>query len=74
MILNNACDYYEHICKCIVAYLLNYTHQNKFSLLINAPCVHKIAISMNVTEEWESFKDHVFFLPKHIVAFIELHK
>ena len=27
-----------------------------------------------ITKEWESFKDHVFFLPKHIVAFIELHK
>ena len=50
MILNNACDYYEHICKCIVAYLLKDTHQSKFSLLINAPSVHKITISMNVSD------------------------
>ena len=50
MILNNACGYYEHICKCIVVFLLNHIHQNKFSLLINAPCVHKIAISMNVSD------------------------
>ena len=34
----------------IVAYLLNHTCQSKFSLLINAPSVHKIAISMNVTD------------------------
>ena len=46
MILNNACGYYEHICRCIVAYLLNHTHQSKF----NAPCVHKILISMNVSD------------------------
>ena len=34
---NNACEYYEHVCKCIVAYLLNHTHQSKFNWLINAP-------------------------------------
>ena len=35
MWLNNACEYYEHVCKGIVAYLLNHTHQRKFNWLIN---------------------------------------
>ena len=44
----DACGYYEHVCKCIVAYLLNHTHQSKFNWLINAPWAYKITISMNV--------------------------
>ena len=47
---NNACEYYEHVCKCIVPYHLNYTHQSKLNLLIIAPWVHKITISMNVSD------------------------
>ena len=44
---NNVYEYYEHIIwKCIVAYLLNYTHQSKF----NAPWAYKITISMNVSD------------------------
>ena len=39
---NNASEYYENICKCIVAYLLNHTHQSKFNWLINAPCTSDI--------------------------------
>ena len=31
MVANDAYGYYEHVCKCIVAYLLNHTHQNKFN-------------------------------------------
>ena len=50
MILNNACDYYEHLCTCIVVLLLNHTHQSKFNKLFNDPCIHKIAISMNVSD------------------------
>ena len=45
---NNACEYYEHVCKCIVAYLLNHTHQSKFNWLINALWAYKITISINV--------------------------
>ena len=45
----NACGYYEHVCKCIVAYLLIHTHQSKFNRLINAPWAYKITISMNVS-------------------------
>ena len=48
MTSNDACGYYEHVCKCIVAYLLNHTHQSKFNWLINAPWAYKITISMNV--------------------------
>ena len=48
--INNACGYYEHVCKCIVAYLLNHTHQSKFNWLINAPWAYKITISMNVSD------------------------
>ena len=44
----DACGYYEHVCKCIVAYLLNHTHQSKFNWLINAPWAYKITVSMNV--------------------------
>ena len=29
--LNNAYGYYEHVCKCIAAYLLIHTHQSKFN-------------------------------------------
>ena len=47
---NNACEYYEHVCKCIVAYLLNHTHQSKFNWLINAPWAYKITISINVSD------------------------
>ena len=50
MWLNNACGYYEHVCKCIVAYLLIHTHQSKFNWLINAPWAYKITISMNVSD------------------------
>ena len=46
----NACRYYEHVCKCIVAYLLIHTLQSKFYCLINAPCAYKITISMNVPD------------------------
>ena len=28
--IKHVCGYYEHICKCIVAYLLSHTHQTKF--------------------------------------------
>ena len=45
----NACGYYEHVCKCIVAYLLFHTHQSKFNWLINAPWEYIITISMNVS-------------------------
>ena len=50
MWLNNACGYYEHVCKCIIAYVLNHTHQSKFNWLINAPWAYKITISMNVPD------------------------
>ena len=50
MWLNNACEYYEHVCKCIVACLLNHTQQSKFNSLINAPWAYKITISMNVSD------------------------
>ena len=50
MTQNDACGYYEHVCKCIVAYLLIHTHQSKFNSLINAPCAYKITVSMNVSD------------------------
>ena len=50
MASDNACGYYEHIYKCIVAYLLIHTHQSKFNWLINAPWAYKITISMNVSD------------------------
>ena len=50
MIKDDACGYYEHVCKCIVAYLLNHTHQSKFNWLINAPWAYKITISINVSD------------------------
>ena len=55
MILNNACGYYGHICKCIhvVAYLLNYTYQSKFSLLIYALNVTNIIIIIIITDYYE---------------------
>ena len=43
----DACGYYEHVCKCIVAYILIHTHQSKFNWLINATWAYKITISMN---------------------------
>ena len=32
MTLNDAYEYYEYICKCIVAFLLNNTHQSRFRI------------------------------------------
>ena len=46
----DACGYYEHVCKCIVAYLLNHNHESNFNCLINAPSAYKITISMNVSD------------------------
>ena len=45
-----ACGYYEHLCKCIVAYLLIHTHQSKFNWLINAPWAYKITLWMYVPD------------------------
>ena len=28
---NKACGYYEHVCKCVDAYLLIHVHQSKFN-------------------------------------------
>ena len=28
---NNACGYYEHVCKCVDTYLLIHVHQSKFN-------------------------------------------
>ena len=50
MVSYNAYGYYEHVCKCIVSYLLIHTHQSKFNTLINAPWAYKITMSMNVTD------------------------
>ena len=50
MVANDVYGYYEHICKCIVAYILNYTHQSKFNRLISAPWAYKITVSMNVPD------------------------
>ena len=41
MTLNSACGYYEHVCKCIVVYLLNHTHQSKFNSFINHTRIYK---------------------------------
>ena len=48
--LNDACGCYEHVCKCIVAYLLIHTHQSKFNSFINAPWAYRITVSMNVSD------------------------
>ena len=50
MWLNNAYGYYEHVCKCIVAYLLIHAHQRKFNWLINEQWAYKITISMNIQD------------------------
>ena len=47
---NNACGYYEHVCKYIDAYLLIHAHQGKFNWLINAPMAYKITIAINVPD------------------------
>ena len=47
---NDACGYYEQVCKCIVAYLLIHTHQSKFNWLMNTQWAYKITITLNVPD------------------------
>ena len=77
MWLNDACGYYEHVCKCIVAYLLIYTHQRKFHWLINAPWAYKISFAMNVPEWLQMASNNAYVYYEHIckwiVAYLLIH-
>ena len=77
MWLNDVCGYYEHVCKCIVAYLLIYTLQSKFNWLINAPWAYKITISKNVPDMVANDLNDACGLFEHvckrIVAYLLIH-